>query len=286
MRAIPAQTFCGVEEWQCRDSYDVVIVAIPSSAGSLAPSRAADGPHLVRRVSAALRRPDPTGGWFDLATSEEISRGLRMADAGDIVVMAGGSRPDQSVITELDAIRRSCQLLVVLVGDDSWTYEVVAGQSGSMLHLDAHEDRAIRAGLPLNHADFIARILDDQPQLRLSQWGRRGLSPRTPPGAASNYEVLHDEEAVRARVALEGQGRWHIALDIDVVNPTEMTSVTCPLPGGPSLDAIQSLCCSVNELATLSVAEFAPRKGVQSALEAFALSQALLRIIDATVARC
>lgn len=279
------QTFCGVEGWDPAGRYDVVVVGIPSSAGSLAGSRACDGPALVRRVSAVLAHRSPgTSGWFDLERDRTLCRGLRIADAGDVGPDAGDEdRPNATLAARLERIRRTCRLLVVLSGDDSWTYEVMATQRGRLLHLDAHEDRNPYQTGALNHANVIGRLLDDQRSLLVGQWGRRGLSPE-PPRDCGRHLALRSEAAASAFAAEEGT-ELHIALDVDVVDPREMSSVTCPLPGGPTLASVEALCRSAAGLQTLSLSEFAPRGDPRSLVEAYALVQLLLRVVDATVMR-
>lgn len=280
-------TFCGVEDWHPDGSYDVVVVGIPSSVGSLAGSRAGEGPALVRRVSSVLAHRSPgRSGWFDLESDRTLCGDLRIADAGDVAPDAGDEdRPSPTVTARLERVRRTCRLLVVLSGDDSWTYEVMATQRGRLLHLDAHEDRNPHQTGALNHANVIARLLDDQPALHVGQWGRRGLSPEPPPGGGTRVTTLRSEAAASVFAASAEGTELHVALDVDVVDPREMTSVTCPLPGGATLAAVEALCRAAVGLRTLSVSEFAPRGDPRSLVEAYALVQLILRVVDATAVR-
>lgn len=281
-----AEPFLGVERWRRREVYDVVVLAIPSAASSLAPSRADRGPGLIRQVSQALRRHEPSrdGGWYEADHGRRLCGGLRIADAGDIVPVGGADRPmDLSVREHLAEVRQTCRLLVALVGDDSWTYEVVAGARGRLLHLDAHEDRNPHRPTGIDHANVMSRVLEDSPHLRIGQWGRRGISPVPPDPSPPRYHRLRSAGEARDFV-LRAEMPTHVALDVDVVDPREVTSVACPLPGGPSLAEIERVCKSASGLRTLSVAEFAPTPGSRaSAVEAYALTSFLLRVVDATV---
>ncbi len=281
-------TFLGAGRWQPGDVRDVVVVGIPSSTASRAPSHADRGPDLLRRVSAVLRQPSPqAAGWYDVARDRLLCTGVDVADAGDLIPsVEGAQRPDKLVIDSLRELRGSCRLLVVLLGDDSWTYEVMSGQRGRLLHLDAHEDRSPGRPTVLDHANHVAHILDSSPDLTIGQWGRRGLQPGPPGPTPGRYRRLaRPAEAVTLVAGGEGgESPTHIALDVDVIDPREMSSVTCPLPGGLSVRQVEEICVRARRLQTLSVAEFAPRPGSRSgAIEAYMLIELLVRVMHAAV---
>jgi arginase family enzyme len=278
------ETFCGVEQWEPGESYDVVITSISSAASSLARSHAGRGPALMRRVSRAIRQPSPGTGWHDLADDRSLCARLRIADAGDYVPSGSGSRRvDVRLTARLAVLRTTCRLLVVLVGDDSWTYEVMAGQRGRLMHLDAHEDRNPHRRDGIDHSNVISRLLDDAPGLTVGQWGRRGVSPLPPDSAPPRYRRLCSPSEASEFLSASA-GYTHIALDIDVIDPREISNVTCPLPGGPSLERIELICTSATGLRTLSLAEFAPAPASRiAAVEAYALVVFLLRVISAVV---
>jgi len=280
-------TFANVEKWKRGENYDAVIASVSSSNGSLAPSHAHSGPDLIRRVSAALAREykGKQHGWVDLVTGERFCSDIRIADAGEIAnEFEPIPRPSADISRRIEKIRQSTRLLVMLIGDDSWTYEVMFSQTGKLLHLDAHIDKNPRYPDVLNHANHIERLLQDNHEIIVGHWGRRGIVPDEGDNIQRNsrYHILKDIKDVNIFFKMSDIIQKHIALDIDIVNPNEIMSVTCPMPGGPSLNTLEQLICSVGSFKTLSIAEFAPTSRFPtSATEAFALCEFILKAIDA-----
>jgi arginase len=129
-----------------------------------------------------------------------------------------------------------------------------------VLYLDAHGDLNTPASSPSGrfHGMVLRAALGDGPPALLAlhphpltadqiiMAGVRDLDPAErdflaaspirpwPPEAISDGRVLASVEAHRAT-------RWHIHLDLDVLDPDDFPDVTLPTPGGPTLAAVTRL---------------------------------------------
>ena len=111
---------------------------------------------------------------------------------------------------------------------------------------DAHADlRDDYLGEKLSHACVMRRILELEGVGPLHQFGVRS-------GARDEFEWMRANETLRpltpegVESVLEeiGDRAIYLTLDVDVINPGEMSGTGSPEPGGPSFDAIMD-CISV-----------------------------------------
>jgi formiminoglutamase len=287
-RVRAAANFLSGEDWRSDERYDVVVVGIPDSSMSLAHSHAYAGPAALRRLSTTFSSPESTRarrGWADLRTGRRVGAGLRWADAGDLVLDREKFTEDRADIAGAVAcLRDSARTVIALLGDDSLTYEVFRHAEGSLLHCDAHEDRApLVNGHGPNHANVITHLARTT-SLEIGQMGPRGFSPESGE-AFPNCSRLRGKADLTAWLdgRTAGQG-VNLAIDVDVFDPCLISSVTCPLPAGWSvhdMTEVVELLAAGGPIPVITLSEFAPEPSSRRAqIEALTLTWLLVDIVD------
>jgi arginase family enzyme len=194
----------------------------------------------------------------------------------------------------LGEVRQTCELLVVIGGDDSLGYWSCRDAGlGQLVHIDAHEDAAGVSGPYPHHGNFISYLERDEPDLAVLQYGQRDVVPaprREPaprrtlcPTPAALCEALSGPRQNAA-----DSGGTAISIDIDVLDPHVMPDVTNPLPNGLTLGELEEVVEAVvrasaehgRKVRQLMLNEFAPADsaGITGAITAAHL---LMRAIDA-----
>jgi len=276
---------------------DVVVVGIPCEAGSLGRHGPARAPASLREASREvfLYREDAVTteplGAIDLERRELVLAGVRMRDLGDLVLpegadpatVAGRAREVVARITRVGAIP------VVLGGDHSVSAGVVGGlaEAGDLgvLVLDAHLDTAPRADVPLTHATWIPVARREPAVRQLVHVGARGWHPPTADFRRRLAAGVTPAEALTATLAsggidhmvpsaelvdrggeailpaLSGGLRWHVSLDVDVLDPAAVPTTPLPVPLGPQPRELALLLEGLGRrvpLAGIDVVEYAP----------------------------
>ncbi|MGW4650577.1 arginase family protein [Kitasatospora sp. NPDC004289] len=287
MRRVSAtEGFLGAEPWRANGHWDVVVVGLPYS-GSSAAGRADLGPGMLRSVSRAvspgpLRGPVP--GWWDRAEQELLCAGLTFADAGDLRMDPLNAGQDLDLVPEvLERLRGTCRLLVVLGGDDSLGYWVHEGFAGVLVHLDAEQDdQEPRCPSGPTRSDFV-RHLERLEELRIVQYGQRGLVQGRPEGPGDRRDLARDVAELKSLVAGSGAAACAVLLDVSVLDPGVVRSVAAPLPDGLTTDQLGGTLRAVGSAGVpvrqLTVTEFAPEgaEGAAGRLDAMRLVQLVVR---------
>lgn len=267
-RVNSADSFLGGEQWHMDGSWDVVVVGLPYTGGSLSGGRANLGPGMLRSVSRIISpRPLSGGapGWYDYTAGQLLCQGLTFADAGDLRLDALNTRQDLDRVPEILArLRETCRLLVVIGGDDSLTYWVHQNFAGVLVHLDAHEDaQPPRCPSGPTHADFV-RHLELLPELRIVQYGLRGLVQGQPESPGESRSIAQDPAELKSLVAGSGSAACAVSLDVDVIEPELMRSTTAPMPDGLTIEQVTTAFRAVTTAGVpvrqFSVMEFAPHE--------------------------
>ncbi len=276
---------------------DVVVVGIPCEAGALGRRGPARAPASLREASREvfLYREDAESGEplgaIDLERGELVLAGVRVRDLGDLV-LPGEPGPEEVATRAREVVARIARagaLPLVLGGDHSVSAGVVAGLADAgelgVLVLDAHLDTSPRSDVPLTHATWIPAARRVPAVRRLVHVGARGWHPPTadfrrrlaagaPPAEALAATLaaggidrmvpsaeLVDRGGQAILAALDGALRWHVSLDVDVLDPAAVPTTPLPVPLGPQPRELALLLEGLGRripLAGIDVVEYAP----------------------------
>jgi len=234
------------EAGRCRA--DLGILGVPAFATSITPTGAHATPDAIREALARF-------------STYATSRGVDVADLvaidfGD-VSDPDGPEGEARVGAATAAAASSCELLVVLGGDNSATYSAMRGVAGDALAewglvtVDAHHDlrdgktngspvrRLVEAGL---HGDAVAQIgIGDFSNSAAYAARARELGITVIPRS----EMRRAEPEVVAGKALRAAGAGgrpvYVDLDVDVCDRTVVPGCPSAAPGGVSADELREL---------------------------------------------
>lgn len=290
---VPTRRFYGAPAWREDARYDVAFVGVPSDFGVLGHRSTAAGPAVVRGMSAAVYEAvagddGATIGWYSYARGRPILSGRRLADAGDYVFERGGGRGELAGLAEaLRRVAATASVVVVVGGDHSllaWTAQ--AYNRAAYAVLDAHEDATGASGPDPHHGNvmtFLERI--DGP-LAIAQHGLRGLVPNRRREPAAHRRMCHSIDEVVEHLMASGAEETVLSIDVDVLDPAVMSSVTSPSPNGYGwgqlLDAVDGIAAGGPPITLLDLAEFAP-VGEEARVEAMGLAQFVLLACDSVL---
>ncbi len=276
---------------------DVVVVGIPCEAGALGRRGPAKAPASLREASREVflyREDAATGeplGAIDLERRELVLAGVRVRDLGDLALPRDAD-PETVAARARDVVARIARtgaLPLVLGGDHSVSAGVVGGLAAAgdlgVLVLDAHLDTAPRADVPLTHATWIPAARREAAVRRLVHVGARGWHPPTGEFRRRLAAGAEPAEALAATLAeggidrmvpsaelvdrggeailpaLSGAPRWHVSLDVDVLDPAAVPTTPLPVPLGPQPRELALLLEGLGRrvpLAGVDVVEYAP----------------------------
>lgn len=209
------------------------------------------GPRALREASLryAFFGPDPgKRGYWDLEASRRRLSRLRLADCGDVDIVAldldGNLRRIGDAVQTL--LSRGA-LPDVLGGDHSITFPSVRGHAGrgplSLVHIDAHLDyREEVGGVRLGHGCPIRRIAELPFIQDIVTLGIRGLRANEEDleaaGARGNRIVTAAATRRDGLAAVLAQvpraERIYVTLDVDALDPGIAPGTGTPDPGGLS----------------------------------------------------
>ncbi|WNG18809.1 arginase family protein [Cystobacter fuscus] len=293
MRA-PGRTIFGVPLWAPEQPCDVVFVGVPADMGMLGIRSTQGGPGALRDASIVFPevRDDANRpvGWYDYPQRRVLLAGRQLRDAGDFPYdRRQGPEQLESLPDLYAALRESSRLLVILGGDHSLSYWMGRSLSGEgVVWVDGHEDAGRVQGEVPHHANVVSYVERLDTVGCVVQYGLRGLIPalrRDPPPQRTLCE--RPEEVV---AALRRYGITEVALsiDVDVLDPSVMPSVSSPLPEGLGFADLLTLVSTLTRggisIRVLELMEFAP-VGEADRLPALALVKFLVRVVDACLAR-
>ena len=290
-----AQRAFNCEKWDEGESYDVVIVGIPSDVGALSRHRsAASGIKLIRQASQiykySLTEEGHPVGWYDYDSGKAILKGIKIADAGDFNI--DRYQPESSLAKlpdVLQKIKSSTNLLVVLGGDHSisyWTTQCVK-EPHRFVHIDAHED-ATAALSRLPHSGNFIRYIESFPQVKqIIQYGLRGLVPNLRKDPLAHRTICTNHDQYLKKLNETRQLPAFVSIDVDVVSPSILRAVSSPSPGGMTsrqlINAIYDIKKCDGEIDVLELTEFAIEAG-EDPLSGMFVADLLLRLISVCVA--
>ena len=255
---------------------DFVVIGAPYDSGVTYRPGARFAPEALRRVSTTVYQTDADRyGMYDVETDSRLLAGVGIADVGDVSAAPGGMGEDLlQGLEELVALTaHSNKVPVVLGGDHSVTLRVVDGltrhhQRLGLLHFDAHHDygqprTGRRTGV--HHGNFLDWVVGNPTVECVAQFGIRQLTQKIP---QESEKILRwpGLTAVTADPAdlVRGLPRdlvWHLTFDVDVLDPSVMSSTGTMLPGGytyrQALAVIGVLCDSL-PVVGIDVVEYLP----------------------------
>ncbi|MEX2628478.1 MAG: arginase family protein [Tistlia sp.] len=291
LRPSQARLF-GAPAWMPEGTFDVVALGVPSDTGNLgSPRSAAAGVPVLRGASRMFpyrldehKRPV---GWYDYERARPLLSGVRLADAGDLMI----DRYDPTAALDrlpevLRALKRTARLVLILGGDHAithWTAGALPDDSRVVL-FDAHEDATAITG-PLPHAGNVARFLERRANVAsILQYGLRGLVPgdRAPP--APHRVLCADADALAAACVRTAGAATLLSIDVDVISPEILRAVAAPSPGGLHPRELAAAAAAIGRsggrVQYLEIAEFAPGPS-EDPLAAMTLMQLVVRLLDA-----
>jgi agmatinase len=257
----PEFPWCGAPRFADRPDLirlaDLLVVGVPTDAGSLSHNDCTAAPRSLRNFSAnfalwfhaeTLR----TYGWYDFATQKAYGRDTVILDMGDVVLPRGWSSRNHFLLIERcfrELRHASAQCRIIAIGGDhSITLPLINGIYGSesirpssgqsysgvtVLHVDAHQDcleaRGEDAYSELHCANVMGLVASCPYVDKVLHFGLRGMVPRkvgTPKKCiqlSSTDELNH--ELARSNLV-------HVSIDSDVFDPSIVSAVASPVPFG------------------------------------------------------
>lgn len=256
-------------DWQA----DAAVLGVPFDLAVGFRPGARFAPRAVREAS--LRYALPPEGFFDLRSERWRLAGLRLRDAGDVLLPSleadlSRERIEQAAIL----LRQRAKLPIFLGGDHSVSYPLLrAYRDVPGLHVvqfDAHLDFTDqRNDTRYSNSSPFRRAVEALPNLEhLSVIGLRGLRTDAEAWTAARsrghtlipaWTVTESAEAVADMLP---HGRpVYLSLDVDVLDPSVLPATSSPEVAGLSYQQLLSVIASVverNHLVGLDLVELTP----------------------------
>ena len=249
------------------DDSPIVVLPVPYDAATSYKSGSREGPRAIIRASREMEEFDLELGW-----SPSI---LGIFTSGEIEPHSGGPEAMANRVSKVIAwYLKQNKLTCMLGGDHSLTIGAVksfalAYPELSVLFLDAHTDFADEyQGSKFNHACSIRRSIEFASGVlvgvRSMQEGDHNLL------AAHNPPVFprHDQPIVEFEEILSSlKSNVYISVDLDVFDPSIMSAVGNPEPGGMEWwEVLQILkqVCSQRNIVGFDIMELSPPEGPEA----------------------
>ena len=244
----------------------VAVLPVPYDGTTSYRSGARDGPRAIIEASCALEDYD-----HELGVDVSLA-GIYTADAVE-PHMAGPERMVERVREVAASMVRRERLLAVLGGEHSISSGVVAAHRElypdlSVLFLDAHGDfRDEYMETPWGHASVARRIHEQCPIVLV---GTRSLSQEEHQGLRMEKAPVFYWPPVMGMSDLIGEitdclsEHVYVSIDLDVLDPSIMSAVGTPEPGGMDWGQITSLLKAVAEakqVVGFDLVELSPGEG-------------------------
>nr|WP_221277025.1 arginase family protein [Deinobacterium chartae] len=253
-------------------SADVGVLGLPFDIALGFRPGARFAPRALR--DASLRYALPPEGFYDLEGDRVRLAGLRLVDAGDVVLPSLEPELARERITEAArALRARARLPLFLGGDHSVTYPILRAYADladlHVVQIDAHLDFTdVRNDTRYSNSSPFRRASEELPGLSVTTLGLRGLRfDREAVQAAlarghtliSARDLEADLEAALARLP---RGRpVYLSFDVDALDPALLPATSSPEVDGLSYrSALRIVAETVrrNTLVGLDLVEFAP----------------------------
>jgi agmatinase len=229
---------------------DVAFIGVPFDQGTLGRPGARFGPDALRDAPRAYSYSDPYGaqgeadGYFDIDAEDELLRGVKMADCGNVPIVPSEVRGN------FDRITRAVELAVargalpaVVGGDHAITFPVVRGLSKfaplNIVHFDAHLDYTHDVqGVLYTHGSPIRRCHELPFVNHITSIGIRAARRKPYEEAINDGSLIISSNRFRE---LGPQGvadlippaeNLYITFDIDVMDPSLAPGTGTPETGG------------------------------------------------------
>lgn len=233
---------------------DVLLLGVPTDAGTLYRSGARQGPNAVRQTSWI-------GGRFSAALGVDIYDELRVADGGNVSVEDLAVEHSLTLVAERVAqIARSGVVAGVVGGDQSATLASLRGiraakkRAVGLIHIDAfHDALPGDAHGAIHHRNVIRHAVAEK-LIRLDSAMQIGV--RGPCDSPSEHafalghgfeivtmdEVRWDFHAVVSQVRkMVSRGSLYVSVDLCALDPSVAPGVSTPAPGGMSSWQLQQI---------------------------------------------
>ncbi|MCC7126639.1 MAG: agmatinase [Acidobacteria bacterium] len=212
----------------------VTLLGVPWDASSSFLRGAAAAPPRIRE---ALWSPS-TNSWTEAGI--DIARPGEVEDAGDLALPPDAAEARGAIEAAVRDLIEAGRRPLILGGDHSITYPVMAGLRGqypglTILHFDAHSDLYEEfEGDRYSHACPFARVLEDGLAARLIQVGIRCMTGHLRSQVERYGVEVYAADRWRAALPVVGAlaGPVYVSLDIDVLEPMLAPGISHPEPGG------------------------------------------------------
>lgn len=254
--SLMAYTYRGWPDWLADDAddvellennqIDIALIGAAVDAGATTLNGQADGP-------VHLRSRRYNGGNED-ATFHPMYN----VDVSELVVVDMGDFTDyQKILDQVKLCVDNGVLPIVVGGDDSMSFFVLEAchsvvPKTKLMHYDAHADfSVILPGEDIDHANWVYAAIEHKLTRGVYYNGYRALGP------VFDTTTHHHCNSTTQRY----QEPLYLAVDIDVVDPSEAPGVGCPEAGGMTAANLIQRCfwlARVQDLMAVSFAEFLP----------------------------
>lgn len=267
----------------------VTIFGLPDATHSIVNRKAEKGPRILRNVSKMIcSNPNVEKGILDNLTGKLLCGSTYFRDIGDFQFPHHVSEMLE-LQSLFDEKLSESNLTIALLGDDAANYPLLVGWQGVLIHLDAHDDRSISYTTRLTHGNYLDKLLRHSPDLDLIQIGLREIldARRVNPCCSKVTTVRNLERLPEVLKSFRAQTDCWISFDVDVISPSIVDSIACPMPGGLLETDIQAIFKMVStsslKIRGTSLSEFSPRSWPatrKDTLDALTVVQMLIRGVD------
>ena len=267
-RFYPAANFASLEEEYCSlERSRVVVLPVPYDSTVTARAGARDGPGAIIDASADMEL-------YDVGTGMEPFRhGIHT-----LPELAPHTGSPEAMIERIEAVAGELidagKFVVTLGGEHTVAVGPVRAHAKrtpgvSVLAFDAHSDlRDEYLDSQYNHACTLRRALDVAP---VTQVGLRSASAEDAAlirdGRLSFFSPAAFRDAGVAAVVEKLSDDVYITIDLDAFDPSEMSAVGTPEPGGLHWDEVSELLAAVaraKRIVGFDVTELSPSLGPRS----------------------
>jgi len=211
-------------------------------------------------------------GWYSADLGKTILRGVPFADVGNLSI---NTSEDPRVIYDRCyhaalSIHSKKALPVFIGGDHSISAPIIKACTDTysdvtLVHFDAHTDMADwTTGTTHHHGNVMRRVLQENPNLRILQYGIRGFTKG--PSLNDRQQIIAQREidlsvqkVLSSRVP-SGQA-CYISIDVDVLDPGFAPGTGTPLPLGMEPKTLLRLLEAVakkNRVVGIDITELCP----------------------------
>ena len=229
---------------------DVAFIGMPFDQGTLGRPGARYGPDALRDAPRAYSYLDPYGhgqdaeGFFDADAGDEMLRGVRMVDCGNVTVAASDVLHNfERLAGVVERVARRGAMPVILGGDHAITFPAVAGLAQfaplDIVHFDAHLDYSHHYhGAMLTHGSPIRRCHELAHVGNVTSIGIRSArrAPYEEAISAGNRIItarqFHEMGPEAVAESIPTGPNLYVTFDVDALDPTQAPGTGTPEVGG------------------------------------------------------